>query len=634
MTTLRFGKLLLLASLAALLFFPARPVFTSPPQANPWTGPQSLSARYCVLYDFGDRTGDPLSQDQPAAIAIGDDGYLYSTSPHGGKYGQGTVFRVSPTDGLPPLILHDFSGPDGISPEGGLTRGSDGSFYGATYGGGMHGLGNVFRITANGGFSDLWDFQGGALTPPPVGRPQTPDETRRAMGGHPISPPVELGGTLYGVTTYDTGSQAYGILYQISGGQYQVLYDFSPSVSAESGAYPTSLSIGPGGSIWGVTARGALGYGTVFQVTSGSITTIHKFIAAYQGSVGVIQGEDGSLYGTAPGPSTSFGVVYRLNPRSEVFTVIHVFIGNDGAAPVAELTQAKDGTLYGITKGGGAAGRGVIYALTGGTFTFSKIFDLDLNDGRYAISPMVQHSNGDLYGITDQGGTYDYGVVYHLNVHTYPTPAHVSFYEGGAAANADTVVNVRKDVDAYQVNAAGQAGLLAHDGIRLHFACLRDPHIVQFVYRMYTYVLGNHPPDRTYDLTWGRFPLTLDPAHPQWHTDAIGIPNAYYEQSPGSSHSVQTTFAEIFDAPDVSASTNLAWQVTAKDFCICNCRVVRVVDWTRQTQWDATGKLTPKAYTNISIESPGYKDADYSWSNAQLKWVNDQLKIDGYDPVP
>ena len=633
MTTLRFGKILLLALLAALLLFPARAVFTSPPQAKPWTGPQSLSARYCVLYDFGDRPlVDPLAQDQPTAIAVGNDGYLYSTSPQGGKYGKGTVFRISTTDGQPPFVLHDFSGPDGISPEGGLTRGSDGSFYGATYGGGKHGLGNVFRITANGGFSVLWDFQGGALTPPPVGRPQTPEETRRAMGGRPISPPVELGGTLYGVTTYDMGSTAYGVLYQISRGQYQVLYDFSPSVWAASGAYPTSLSVGPSGNIWGVTARGALGYGTVFQVTGGGITTIHKFTAAYQGSAGVIQAGDGSLYGAAPGPNTSYGVVYKLNPLSEEFTVIHVFIGNDGAGPVAELTQAKDGTLYGVTKGGGAVGRGVIYALKGGSF--SKIFDLDLDDGRYAMSPMIQYSNGDFYGVTAQGGNHDYGVFYHLNVHTYPTPAHVSFYEGGVTANTDTVVNVRKDVDAYQLNAAGQAGLIAADGIRVHLACPRDPHIVQFVYRMYTDVFGNHPADTTYNLTWGKFPLTLDPAHPQWHTDAIGIPNAYYEQSPGSSHSVLPTYAEILDAPDASASNNLAWQVTAKDFCICNCRVVRVVDWTRQTQWDPTGKLTPKAYTNISIESPGYKDSDYSWSNAQLKWINDQLKIDGYDPVP
>jgi hypothetical protein len=446
---------------------------------------------------------------------------------------------------------------------------------------------------------------------------------------------VELGGTLYGVTTYDMGSTPYGALYQISSsGGYQGLYDFGPSVWATSGAFPRSLSIGPGGSIWGVTARGALGYGTVFQVTGGSITTIHKFTAAYQGSAGVIQGEDGLLYGTAPGPSTSFGVVYSVNPMSDAFTVLHVFIGNDGAAPVAQLTQAKDGTLYGITKAGGVAGRGVIYALKGKGGVFSKLFDLDMNDGRYAMSPMIEYSNGDFYGVTHQGGNHDSGVLYHLNVHMYPTPAHVSIYQGGVTANADTVVSVRKDVDAYQVNAAGQAGLLEHDGILVHFACPRDPHIVQFVYRMYTDVHGNHPADKTFDLTWGTFPLTLDPADPQWHTDAIGIPNAYYEQSPGSSHSVQPTFAEILDAPDSASTTDLAWQVTAKDFCICNCRVVRVVDWTRQTQWDATGKLTPKAYTNISIESPGYKDDNYSWSNTQLKWVNDQLKNDGYDPVP
>src|ERR1041384_3916246 len=115
MTTLRFGKILPLALVAAFVLFPARAVFSSPPGANPWTGPRSLTGRYCVLYDLGDRPVDPILEmvDQPTAIAIGNDGYLYTTSPHGGKYGKGTVFRFSPTADQPPLVLHDFTGAAG-----------------------------------------------------------------------------------------------------------------------------------------------------------------------------------------------------------------------------------------------------------------------------------------------------------------------------------------------------------------------------------------------------------------------------------------------------------------------------------------------------------------------------------------
>jgi uncharacterized repeat protein (TIGR03803 family) len=43
--------------------------------------------------------------------------------------------------------LHSFNGNDGANPLAGLVQGSDGSFYGTTYGGGAGGAGTVFRLT-------------------------------------------------------------------------------------------------------------------------------------------------------------------------------------------------------------------------------------------------------------------------------------------------------------------------------------------------------------------------------------------------------------------------------------------------------------------------------------------------------
>ena len=56
--------------------------------------------------------------------------------------------------------LHSFDVDEGASPQGGLTRGSDGYLYGAMGAGGTVGYGSLFRMTDAGAVSMLHDFEG------------------------------------------------------------------------------------------------------------------------------------------------------------------------------------------------------------------------------------------------------------------------------------------------------------------------------------------------------------------------------------------------------------------------------------------------------------------------------------------
>ena len=57
--------------------------------------------------------------------------------------------------------LYSFTGAnDGANPEAGLVQGSDGYFYGTTYGGGTNDYGTVFKISTNGALTSLYSFAG------------------------------------------------------------------------------------------------------------------------------------------------------------------------------------------------------------------------------------------------------------------------------------------------------------------------------------------------------------------------------------------------------------------------------------------------------------------------------------------
>jgi len=232
-----------------------------------------------------------------------------------------------------------------------------------------------------------------------------------------------------------------------------------------------------------------------------------------------------------------------------------------------------------------------------------------------------------LYGVTYQGGTKDAGVAYRVNVRTYPKPAGDATFSFGTRMTTDSMLLLTKGVSAYQGGGIKYSG-----GVSVQLLCPRDPHIVQFVMRTGTQADGTPATGIAYATTWGTF------EYGQWHTDSIGFPNAYYDQAPGAAHRNDLTSVTIFDAPSTGgtdAATAHGWLFTARDFAICNAKVVRTATWARGAAWDApAGQLGPALYTNFQVSGPAATEDATAWSNTQLQWINDHLKADGYDLVP
>jgi uncharacterized repeat protein (TIGR03803 family) len=164
-----------------------------------------------------------------------------------------------------------------------------------------------------------------------------------------------------------------------------------------------------GGALFGTTFYGGTnGTGTVFRIgTNGTgYSVLYNFTNGTDGGhpqVGVIQGGDGGLYGTASsGGSSNCGTVFRLNTDGSGFSVLYSFNGPpDGSSPIAALLQGADGALYGTTSSGGAGSYGTVFRLNTNGTGFTVLYPFVYADGGgCSEAAMIQSADGTLYGTT------------------------------------------------------------------------------------------------------------------------------------------------------------------------------------------------------------------------------------------
>jgi uncharacterized repeat protein (TIGR03803 family) len=107
------------------------------------------AGNFTSLHSFS-RTDGAIPQGE---LTLGSDGNFYGTTTQGGasfnptnfQGNNGTIFRLTPAGEL--TSLHSFMGLDGVGPYGGPLEANDGSFYGTTEGGGLSHVGIAYRFT-------------------------------------------------------------------------------------------------------------------------------------------------------------------------------------------------------------------------------------------------------------------------------------------------------------------------------------------------------------------------------------------------------------------------------------------------------------------------------------------------------
>ncbi len=82
---------------------------------------------------------------------------MYGVNYNGGKFGYGTIFKLTTAGVYTVLKSFDYK-PDGANSYGGLIQAKDGNLYGMTYWGGTNGFGVIFKITTAGVYTVLKHF--------------------------------------------------------------------------------------------------------------------------------------------------------------------------------------------------------------------------------------------------------------------------------------------------------------------------------------------------------------------------------------------------------------------------------------------------------------------------------------------
>jgi len=166
---------------------------------------------------------------------------------------------------------------------------------------------------------------------------------------------------------------------------YTTLHDFyaNPSGSAADGG----LVRGSDGTMYGTTgAGGVYGAGTIFSLSAdGSFHTLYSFKNTgdpVKINQGMAFGPDGCLYGVSNfGGALNAGALFRFNPATKIFTVLHSFTQGYGAFFAPPIVLA-DGTVLGslLDAGNSAA---LIYRWTQADgYTVVQNYSAALCDGK------------------------------------------------------------------------------------------------------------------------------------------------------------------------------------------------------------------------------------------------------------
>lgn len=202
---------------------------------------------YKILHQFATGNGGNFPRATPTVT----NSAIYGTTSAGGKFGEGTVYELTPGKNgkWTYSVIYAFTGGN----DGGASLASltpyKGNLYGTARDDGQFGGGVLFRLTppakkgASWAFKVMHQFSGGS----------------NGDGYGPITAPiVGKNGVLYGLTVFGGHSYSDGAIYafNVATGKETVVYKFPQKDGLDWGTPQANLALGPDGLLYGLIEGG------------------------------------------------------------------------------------------------------------------------------------------------------------------------------------------------------------------------------------------------------------------------------------------------------------------------------------------------------------------------------------------
>ena len=385
------------------------------PVVNPTAPPPIAKYAFTQLASFPTFPGSDLENVGLAMDSQGDllaavtTGGLMSLDANGNQIPDGSV--VEQVHGTSTLnVLAQFNGANGAEPIYGVTLDSAGDLFGVTFMGGANQIGTIWELPV--GSNTITAL---ASFPAPV----------NAIGG--IKPTgglvVDSRGNHFGLGlggTLPDGQSGQGVIYEWSpdSSQIQTLAVFN----GVNGSQPEGTLLDENGVLLGAASGGLNGIGTAFELNDGSIQTVANFTPDVQGLGTPIGGltidQSGNLYGYSQ--NGVYEVAAGTSAVKSLARLINLSGTND-ARGVWPLEVDSFGDLFGVTDDGGTFNQGTAFEIQQGSGKAVILFSfggIDRNDETIPATPnggLVVDGNGDFFGVTQAGGDSGTGYFYELS---------------------------------------------------------------------------------------------------------------------------------------------------------------------------------------------------------------------------
>ena len=381
--------------------------------------------------DFIDKNG----KHPCCSLVQHSDGKLYAMAYDGGMEGVGVLFQFDPLNFVYTKKFDFHFSQNGAYLIGALMQASDGMLYGTSRDGGLNESGVIFQFNySTSVYSKKIDLED------------------ISTGSSPTGSLIQAtDGKLYGTTTFG-GAYNKGVIFQYDPLTFTCTKKFDFDGAAFGGNPQGSLMQATDGKLYGMTFQGGENdLGVLFQFDPATSNYITKFdFDGLQNGANprgaLMQANDGKLYGMSwAGGANNLGVIFQYNPLTSSFSKKFDFDGTaNGGNPWGNLTQANDGRLYGMCNTGGANYVGVLFQFDPVNSSFSKKFDFDDTlTGRGPTGSLLQASDGNLYGMVQEGGAGDKGVVFQFNPSTSAcTTTHHFTMQSGSFPNQINLIEV------------------------------------------------------------------------------------------------------------------------------------------------------------------------------------------------